>query len=353
MTFGRPTMLSRSSVNPPQLIDDEYLLSSGQGRQPQDQESHLAFFTHSISLFDILSEVLSTIYLRDGGHDLLPTQPIPQSTDKNLHDVMRLSSELDRFFANIPSHLRPDSTQYANVESPHRQRSACFNLQANVLYCRFLYTRLLLLRPLLLAACAESQTRRISTDVSPANKSSVDLGSTSFEAAMALKACTLCTSTATSLIDTLHAYMHSVLRNSVWYTVYFAFSAATVLLAARTCHPPQGNQYISESSFQRSWEKAVAILTYCKDHIESAGQAAQVLEVLEGRLSAAAASRSERRRPGEQSHDLEGRESGASGWEDGLTYEREWTAEDFKSLSLSNAWFMQQVTNLDFLELEF
>ncbi|KAJ9653735.1 hypothetical protein H2198_007133 [Neophaeococcomyces mojaviensis] len=361
MTFGRPTMLTTSEVRPPQLIDDEYLLISGESVQPPKHQSQLAFFTVSISLFEILSDVLSTIYPNDTAQGLSSPMNISQAWRSScLHNVMRLSSELDRFWSNIPQHLRTSDDQpCVNQSSIRNKRLATFNLQANVLYCRFLYTRLLLLRPLLFSACAESYGNR-ATGLVRFNDAS------SLESHVFVRACALCTNTATLLIDTLHTHMHSVLRNSVWYTVYFTFSAATVLLATRICglgslfedsissfnfnvgdtSTNADGRLLSDESFQAAWAKTVAILDYHKDRIESAGRAVQVLEALSSKITAAAAAQHESTESGNAPWLREN----IPRWRQEVAAQ-EWTAEDFSSIDLSNAWFMQQITNLDFLEL--
>lgn len=392
MTFGRPTMLTKSKVTPPQAIDDDYLLPTGDdGVQPLQRQSQLAFFIHSISLFDILSDILSTIYPPDAASSQEKV-PARSTTTATLQHIMKLSSDLDRFQANIPFHLRTHGkASFNNHPGAYDQQTATFNLQANVLYCRFLYTRLLLLRPILLSACAESQSKKSQRGLFVvSNKSSL-------EADMFSRVCALCVDTATALIDTICANMHSVLRNSVWYTVYFTFSAATVLLAARIgsasggvsspdsatssssviiddgespSHQRGGDeQLVSEAAFHSAWDKVIAILDYHQHRIESAGRAARVLEALGAKVNAVASSI-----PAPASTDtaaaaaatatalqggaLDGANtrfgpSSVAHWMDEAVADRpyEWTAEDFNTLSLSNAWFMQQVSNLDFLEL--
>lgn len=127
MTFGRPLMiLHPSHVKYPQLIDDEYLLDEGEGSQPASHESRLGFFVETIKLFDILDDILSTVYLKDSEVDSQPGQ-------QNISfAIMRLNSDLDTFFADLPPHLRPAHGQ----DWPGISRDSCFSLQANVLYTR-------------------------------------------------------------------------------------------------------------------------------------------------------------------------------------------------------------------------
>jgi len=76
---------------------------------------------------------------------------------------------------------------------------------------RFLYIRMLLLRPVLLSACSDDRSHLVSE---------LEFGSISFEQHFIATACEICVKMACALIESIHANLYSMMRNSVWYTVY-------------------------------------------------------------------------------------------------------------------------------------
>jgi hypothetical protein len=337
MTFGRPTMLGPSTVRLPAAIDDEYLRLSAEGHQPSESLSQLCFFLQSIKLFEILSDILSTIYAPDPLHLGLSDAG---AMANHIQGVVRLSTDLDRFIAGVPEHLQANRTRRADTQSGAK----VFTLQRNVLQCRYLYTRLLLLRPLLLSKCAQTTPRN--TDEPP--------GMASLDSTLIDRACAMCTTTALTLIDTIHASMQSVLRNSVWYTVYFTFSSATVILASHIVSVKQElttstgtslTPLITRQEFQRAWTVVIGILEYHEDRIHSASRAIHVLETLKAKT---------------ENHLGVDRGSSANSPNHGQSHQptmedlrqEEWTADDFNIGNLDDAWYIQDLSNLDFLNFE-
>ena len=122
MTFGRPAMITKASsgdVPLPIAVDEEFIPYEprSEASQPPDQPSIMAFFAKSLELYDIMNDVLLSLY--------------KQSTDdsgENIHDLYfnnvagegeRTIFELDRCLArwtrSLPVHLRGDeSTMPAN-----------------------------------------------------------------------------------------------------------------------------------------------------------------------------------------------------------------------------------------------
>lgn len=341
MTFGRPAMLAASQVRLPEAIDDEYLQTSNEGIQPQNYNSRLAFFILSVALFDILSDVLSIVYHESPLQDRSSTtREAINSSSTRLHETMQLSARLDKFESEIPAFLRIKASS-SEALNPSSQVSTpdIFTLQANVLHCRTLYTRLVLLRPLLLAACSETHSGQRGSNPD----------TNSFESHVVARACALCTQTAVALIDSLHATINSVLRNSVWYTVYFTFSAAVVLITARiyTIRVGHGslfgdNAISPQVGFEVAWSKAMSILAFHKDRIHSAGRAIIVLESLNQKLEheTSQQQRSATAGPSEGHYPSIDLDQETLGW-----------TENFNIFDLSNAWLMQEVINLDNLEL--
>lgn len=201
MTFGRPSMIGRATDVPiPDLIDDEYLGDRSMGTQPANIYSRLGLFVSSCRLFDLLEEILELFYRDSTGVVSHRQLNGATRTAELLTPVLDLNRRLDQFVEGVPDYLQvPARPSAAATHDDH------VHLQQQVLYCRFLYVRLLLLRPLLLMA-----TRR---DSKPATSSSLD-------DEVIRSCCNLCTLTACRLIDTLYANLGTLYRSSGWHTVY-------------------------------------------------------------------------------------------------------------------------------------
>jgi len=134
-TFGRPVTLSRFwNVKPPQAIDDEFLQHVGKGCQPPGLHSKMDGFVYSISLFDILDNVLSTIYSSSNDKIEHPPQENSHLTfTRRLVSTFTLNSQLDDLLQNIPTHLKLQG----NFTDNAGQMERCFQVQAKTLNCRF------------------------------------------------------------------------------------------------------------------------------------------------------------------------------------------------------------------------
>ncbi|KAJ6038242.1 fungal-specific transcription factor domain-containing protein [Penicillium canescens] len=106
-TFGRPAMLTHSSLVPlPLMVDDEYLLENGEGTQPVASKCRIGVFIHSIHLLDILNEVLSSFYPGNGGAQVSTTGNHLERSTPDMHEMLRLNLKLDQFFESLPRELR-------------------------------------------------------------------------------------------------------------------------------------------------------------------------------------------------------------------------------------------------------
>lgn len=205
-------------VKPPLQIDDEYLQGSASSPNTGMPLARISFFLRSIELFDILSEILTIFYARD--EIQLKGKAQRCEGQDRLQNMLKLNAALENFWERIPSHLDPHQIASAEVNE-------CFKLQANVLYCRyvisyyaqgpcakknrFLYIRMLLLRPILLSTCDKGRDSNKDRDVT---------GLSSFETHFTDLAGLECVKIASTLIEVLHTNLRSMMRNSVWYTVY-------------------------------------------------------------------------------------------------------------------------------------
>lgn len=128
-------MISSFSLPLPLLVDDEFLLSNGEGQQPEDTISYLGLFVSSITLYEIMADVLamSSAYreLR-----LRETQKSRPWWDfHSLDRILEINKALEEFELSLPTHLRaPQSYDEAIKNS---QRMAW--IQAKILHCRYVF----------------------------------------------------------------------------------------------------------------------------------------------------------------------------------------------------------------------
>lgn len=118
MTFGRPFGIQKHNVPIPSLIDDEYISTNRTGHQPLDKIPQLGMFVHSCALFDILHDVLLTLYT---------DQSSKPDHAKTLDAVMHSNRRLDELASSLPHFL-----QISEAQIP-----AYIRLQQQVMYCRY------------------------------------------------------------------------------------------------------------------------------------------------------------------------------------------------------------------------
>ncbi|KAF5249844.1 hypothetical protein FOXYS1_14986 [Fusarium oxysporum] len=261
-TFGRPSMLPyRSRVPLPITIDDEYLLEIGEGTQPPGSPCRLGLFVYTIRLLEILDEVLKSFYAQDAQEQVMDIDNQTKMPLLDLDEILRLNSQLDVFLDGLPDYL---TLQGTSTGSGVQQDNTL--LQPRILYCRFLYTRLLLLRPLTLPA-----------------EFSATIGSShhkSFDEAVVKEMTQECQETAHKLILVLHQGLGTVYRCSAWWSVYFTFGAATVLQASILFNPDDEVKIAVDHSLSLAME----ILTSLASEVKSSTEAIRVVQNLKGRL---------------------------------------------------------------------
>ncbi|KAH6715863.1 hypothetical protein BKA61DRAFT_654783 [Leptodontidium sp. MPI-SDFR-AT-0119] len=138
----------------------------------------------------------------------------------------------------------------------------------------FLYTRVILLRPLLLLS-AQSNLRPEATAPNLWNIAALDRE-------LAGYACNLCVKSAQELIENLHHNIETPYRISPWHTVYLSFAAAVVLIAAQRC--PIIDPLAKKEAFDLSLGYCVAILAHHEPQIHSACEAIRVLQKLRNQM---------------------------------------------------------------------
>ncbi|KAJ3532445.1 hypothetical protein NM208_g8435 [Fusarium decemcellulare] len=269
MTFGRPAMISTSwNVPFPSLIDDEYLSLDGEGTQPQGIPSRLGLLVWSSKLFLILDDILLNF---NAPH---PSKSVDTMTEKDfsvqqiISDVLTLNRRIDEFSESIPAYLRLE----AEPGPMARQQEVSVVIQKQILHCRSLYTRVLLLRPLLLLT-----TKFPSKFLS----SSSSLGIETVDMSLVRRFCNLCVSTALQMIENIHANLEITYRSSAWHSVYFTFASAVTIVAARICPAVDA---ATLASFDMAWNHCLVILEYYKAQIPAADRAILTLQELRSRI---------------------------------------------------------------------
>jgi hypothetical protein len=97
---------ARTKVPLPQMVDDEILLQEGEGSQPSNIESRMGLFIFSIKLFDILHDVLATVYSPYEGSSSYQATGTRWWSGQRLNDMLRLNTALDDLLEIVPDHLK-------------------------------------------------------------------------------------------------------------------------------------------------------------------------------------------------------------------------------------------------------
>ena len=116
MTFGRPAMITKASsgaVPLPAAVDEEFIPSESmsEASQPPDRPSMMAFFGKSLELYDIMNDVLESLYNQStdvSGEDIHDFY-FNNITGEGERTIFELDHCLSRWTKSIPMHLRGDS----------------------------------------------------------------------------------------------------------------------------------------------------------------------------------------------------------------------------------------------------
>ncbi|KAL4746492.1 hypothetical protein BDW72DRAFT_210376 [Aspergillus terricola var. indicus] len=271
MTFGRPAMISKAScgsVPLPATIDEEYIASaSGSGvEQPADQPSVMAFYAKSLELYDILNDILLSLYkpvVEESSDDVYDLY-FNRDTSEDELTIFQLDRALTRWTRSLPAHLRGEPVSGSN--------GIIFYRQSVVLRARFLHVRMLLFRPILSKYC-------IARDLPSDPLISL---TDSFPQRVALQCSTICVNVAREVIELIHTNIPcdgtSGPLPAWWYNILYVYTAATVLVASRLC--PSVLEEVTEAAITRSWNCALEILRKYQSYSTSARRCVAALEIL-------------------------------------------------------------------------
>ncbi|WXC46599.1 hypothetical protein QX201_006312 [Fusarium graminearum] len=183
--------------------------------------------------------------------------------DDDLDRVVQLDRCISRWESRLPKHLRWDLLESNTDKIAQRQ--------AVILRMRFLHARILLLRPILSRFCLSPF---------PSERPQAE---DNLQARVIQQSAMFCVTTAQNMINTLvaHRSMDSTvgLLPAWWYRVYYVYSAATVLIAAKL-RP----DVFSAVEIGQSWGQAISLLKTHEQFGQSAKRCVTALHILSSKI---------------------------------------------------------------------
>lgn len=106
--------VSTEAVPLPILVDDEFLPKDGvslDSIQTTQPASLLAFYAKTLELYEIMNDVLLSLYkpISDDSQDDIQDFYFSNNTAEGEHTIFQLDHSLTRWERGIPPHLRPGS----------------------------------------------------------------------------------------------------------------------------------------------------------------------------------------------------------------------------------------------------
>jgi hypothetical protein len=278
MTYGRPPSISRNVARGPLKPSPVAISIPLSGIQPDIANGNiLEFFIYSIDLFEILNDILQSLY----GPRSPPSTPAKDeprdslgsgSTALDVGPVLEIDQKLTKWKEMLPKHLQYNSK---SPEVPKPQWSSGQRIhfrQSVVLRQRFLHVKLLCLRPIL--------AQFITTGLDDSEW----LSSTcSLVPRLTFQCALVCVQVAQEAIEVVHrnCSLSRDVRGATatwWYNVFYVYSAATILIAARLRTSIM--LQISSEAISRSWRLAIGILEKYSCLSESISKLIATLHVL-------------------------------------------------------------------------
>jgi hypothetical protein len=206
-TFGRPGMIvpGLSQVPLPLPIDEEYLSTTEEGRQPEGLPSRMDMHNYSMKILEILDEMRSAaraprLKIKQSDHEFSIPDP---------GVLLRLSSKIDDLLEGVPPHLRLDA-DYSSMALTE-DAVKCFRIQGHALRFRLLLLRLFLLRPSLLAEAQRWTTGKAA---------STQTASMMLQERFHHEACSLCLSAVHTILEEVHRSLVANTGISAWFALH-------------------------------------------------------------------------------------------------------------------------------------
>lgn len=282
-TYGRPLMIAyHFDLRPPAFIDDVHIRDEGLEEKSEGSPSVLQFFFQTLTLYDILADILERLYNGRSTSESNENSVDGEMAMERLSHVLSVEGKLSKWRAGIPKCLLT-STYADAVGSPDRAfqvtssteetsgalETVPFLRQAVILEARYRHVQIMLYRPVLLPHGGPKAPQTVAGLWSDAEKS----------------ACKICVSAAVSLIKLIDGNKETPNVPASWYNMFYTYTSATVLLAARIRPLLKGELGDDMAS---AWTMALALLRKFEDDgNRSATRCLRVLEVLHQKISRA------------------------------------------------------------------
>ncbi|KZL71544.1 fungal specific transcription factor [Colletotrichum tofieldiae] len=275
ITHGRPAMISdqlASSVVLPSIPDT----SNDTGNEVQLDTVSLhrlryqGFFHKSLELYEVINHAVlafyssasplrSPVYPIGVGHS---SQRPSERPELDLGKALQLDQRLTKWEKSLPSFL--------TMAEPETTLDEVFRRQAVILRIRLLHARMLLLRPMLACFCLSQ---------SPETSQAHD----GLSSRVVQQCAMVCVEAAQSLISFIVQHQRHDgslgLLPAWWYRVFYIYTAATVLIAARL-RPA----VFSSLDIPRSWNQAMGLLHDHENLGPSPRRCAAALQILSTKM---------------------------------------------------------------------
>ncbi|CUM49412.1 uncharacterized protein AC631_05750 [Debaryomyces fabryi] len=267
MTFGRPLMVVEDqAMNPPVYIDDEYVHDTNINYPPIEKPSVLRFFSETVKLYNIMADILKFFY----------ADPAPEYMDLFV-GIFSFQKRLYVFQGNIPNYIKFENCLH---EPPYLHQSI-------VLQIRYLHLKIMLYRPVLFPMNRD--------EVYTSGISSMELYVSSQRSISVL-----CINCAMELIHLIKKFRSAdlTLLPASWYNVFYIYTAALILLAAKL--QPGLQDDLDKIKFELSWTNVVELLSSYESQSKSAACCLKVLEIMDNKIKSVNQKRSKQTRDAHQ-----------------------------------------------------
>ncbi|OLN83341.1 putative transcriptional regulatory protein C530.05-like protein 4 [Colletotrichum chlorophyti] len=272
ITHGRPAMISDQLVSNAVLPSIPDSGARGEnGAPPEAVQLHKlryqGFFVKSLELYEVINQAVLAFYSTsspmkpDTTANGVGQRPLDRH-ELDLGTALQLDQRLTKWEKGLPSFL--------TATEPETQLDEVFRRQAIILRIRLLHARMLLLRPMLARFCLS----HCPYSAQPPD----DLSSRVIQ-----QCAVVCVEAAQSLISVIVQFQQHDgtlgLLPAWWYRVFYIYTAATVLIAARL-RPA----VFSSLDISRSWNQAMTLLHDHENLGPSPRRCAAALQILSTKM---------------------------------------------------------------------
>ncbi|KAG9530803.1 hypothetical protein KCU93_g2329, partial [Aureobasidium melanogenum] len=267
-TSGWPMMIQGEHNISLPVLGDDALSPDGQAFSDLIESlSDLSIFRYTCSLFSLVGDILTTLYCNDGA--LLPASTDIRWQTRILSQIMALNGRLEAYLITLPEYIRGFIGGREEIVSQNTLPPKPLYQQA--ISCRYLYTQILLLRPVLLLPLDYPDV--------------IEEGFIPPDEKLIMHAINLCATACYRLIEILHSNLSSPFRVADWHVVYMTFTAATSLLGIKRSAPVQTRDL--HERIDNKMKDSRQILRYMNlgSNVSVASQALHSLEGLEDEIA--------------------------------------------------------------------